>query len=220
MPKSNCSRIAEFLFSSDPIRDFARTIAELDTSLTRICGRAPLLIWDCDDVASFDMPGVRILLCLAEGQRPGFGSRLLISVGPSPVPRADGTTIASYASLCEKLVDRLKDRFQPEGVLWHDMEGIATAESIDAIIEKGPCQSRFKQTAPGEKAAPFAQWATDQEQVAAKMLALRDAFAPTPAGTELTRALFQVAGSTIELVTALAMLPSAVYHQASGRGRL
>ena len=67
--------IAQLLYLEVQAFDFARIVAELETVLTRVPGdpaRAePVrIIWDSDDLVTFDMAETRILLAL-RGVWPG-----------------------------------------------------------------------------------------------------------------------------------------------------
>jgi hypothetical protein len=135
MSQIETSRVAEMLFLKMPLCDFSRTISDLNAVLTRISGIEPQLNWDYDDVASFDMPGTRILLSLSDSPYPGYAARLVISVGPSPIARQSGQGVMVYAALCTRLVNRLKERCEPQDIRWTEIAGIVTAEEVDLLAD-------------------------------------------------------------------------------------
>ena len=104
------SRVAELLFTELPLCDFARTISEIAALLTRICGDQCKISWDYDDVASFDMPGTRILLSYSDSPYQKFTARLVLSVGPSGVSPLAGQSVMVHTALCAKMVARLHHR--------------------------------------------------------------------------------------------------------------
>ena len=88
---TDLSVIAELTFIEEPPINFARLVADLDSVLARLHAKNRQLIWDCEDVAIFDMPGTRIALAYNDGPRASIAATLTLSVGPSPVPLVQST---------------------------------------------------------------------------------------------------------------------------------
>jgi hypothetical protein len=97
------------------------------------------MLWDCDDVAIFDVPGTRIALAYTERPRAGVAASLLIAVGPSPKPvQSRITPTRAHASvrhdvLCSRLVERVQSRLSPQAVHWHESASQLTTDLIDAL---------------------------------------------------------------------------------------
>ncbi|KAF0174051.1 MAG: Uncharacterized protein FD162_1286 [Rhodobacteraceae bacterium] len=130
------SRVAELLFSQAPVCDFTRTIAELDSILSRIYQGRCKLNWDCDDVASFDMPGTRILLSFGDSPYPGFACRLVVSVGPSGLAVLQDQSLIVHAALCSRIVTRMQARCVAAELRWHDVKGVVTADEVDRLAQQ------------------------------------------------------------------------------------
>ena len=126
------STIAELVFVAPPTLNFARLVGALDTVLARFSGPDRSLTWDCEDLASFDMPGTRIVLALAEQPRRGVAASLTISVGPSALP-APGIRPVRHAALCSKLVERVQARLGADAVFWHESSDPVGSDLIDQI---------------------------------------------------------------------------------------
>lgn len=147
-PEIQFSTIAELLFLQDPKLNFARLVADLDAVLARFHDKDRELTWDCEDLASFDMPGTRIVLATADAPRPGIAGSLTLSVGPSHLPaRLNAHPLRHHAAvrheaLCSKLVERLQGRLNPDAVYWHEWAHPVTAEVIDSLAYAQPKSSQ------------------------------------------------------------------------------
>lgn len=126
------STIAELVFVAPPTVNFARLVGTLDAVLARFSGPQRSLTWDCEDLASFDMPGTRIILALADHPRRGIAASLTISVGPSALPAPSGQPVR-HAALCSKLVERVQARLGADAVFWHESAAPVEADLIDHI---------------------------------------------------------------------------------------
>ncbi|GLS87362.1 hypothetical protein GCM10010873_23360 [Cypionkella aquatica] len=142
------STIAELLFLKTPSLNFARLVADLDVVLARFHDRDRELTWDCEDLASFDMPGTRIVLATAENPRPGVAASLTLSVGPSHLPpRLNAAPKrrhppVRHEAMCSKLVERVQARLNPDAVYWHEWAHPVTAEVIDSLAYAKPKSSQ------------------------------------------------------------------------------
>lgn len=210
MPMEKLSRLAELLFKDVPLCDFARTVAELQSVLTRISGDAPQLTWDCDDVASFDMPGLRILLSHSESPYPGFATRLVVSVGPSPIAALPDRPPLAHADICARLVSRLKERCEPAEVRCSDIRGVVTAETIDQLFE-GLSKQFERRGRPGIYTPDIGTEADAQ----AALRHLRQALHPYGPAADFPAAWTRVANNAVELAVAMAVLPSTALNFAA-----
>lgn len=143
-PDIQFSTIAELLFLQSPNLNFARLVADLDAVLARFHDKDRQLTWDCEDLASFDMPGTRIVLATAERPRTGVAASLTLSVGPSHLPpRLNASPkrrhpAVRHEALCSKLVERVQARLNPDAVFWHECDHPVTAEVIDSLAYAQP----------------------------------------------------------------------------------
>ena len=147
-PDIQFSTIAELLFLQSPNLNFARLVADLDAVLARFHDRDRQLTWDCEDMASFDMPGTRIVLATAERPRSGVAVSLTLSVGPSHLPpRLNAAPrrrhpAVRHEALCSRLVERVQARLNPDAVFWHECDHPVTAEVIDSLAYAQPKSSQ------------------------------------------------------------------------------
>jgi hypothetical protein len=149
-PEVQFSTIAELLFHDIPDLDFARLVSDLDTVLARFRDIERRLNWDYDDIATFDMPGTRIVLAISESPRNGAAMGLMLSVGPSHmIPQQNAVMTRSdqpvrHEALCARLVERVKARMNPDEVLWHTCAGLVGAEELDALANSPVAGSHRK----------------------------------------------------------------------------
>ncbi len=143
-PGTQFSTIAELLFLDVPNLNFARLVSDLDTVLARFSELDRQLTWDYEDIASFDMPGTRIVLASTEAPRPGIAMSLTLSVGPSHLPpRLNASPEQEFPrlrhdALCSRLVERVRARLNPDAVMWHECEGLVSPEVLDALAYLQP----------------------------------------------------------------------------------
>jgi hypothetical protein len=202
------SRVAELLFTELPLCDFARTISEIGALLTRICGDQCKINWDYDDVASFDMPGTRILLSYSDSPYQEFIARLVLSVGPSGITPMAGQSVMVHTALCAKMVARLQQRCAPDEVRWRNITGVVTAEEIDKLVEIPAAEA-------AERPQPNIFNPPHLPQHSAELRPLRMALRPHGFGADLPDAAFRLAGQTIDLASSMVLLPFAAAHYAS-----
>ncbi len=210
MAELQSSRVAELLFTELPQCDFARTISEIGALLTRICGDQCKINWDYDDVASFDMPGTRILISYSDSPYQEFIARLVLSVGPSGVSPVAGQSVMVHTALCSKMVARLQQRCAPDEVRWRNIVGVVTAEEIDKLVEIPASEA-----APKAKPQPNIFNAHLNTQHSTELRALRTALHPYAFGADLPDAAFRLASQTIELASSVVHLPFAAAHYAT-----
>jgi hypothetical protein len=146
--QATISTIAELVFVDTPVLNFARLVSDLDAVLVRFHPQERTMLWDCDDIAIFDVPGTRIALAYTERPRQGVAASLVIAVGPSskPAVRRVGLSSAPVAArhdvICARLVDRLQSRLSPESTYWHESNDQLTCDLFDALSSVKPKPSQ------------------------------------------------------------------------------
>lgn len=160
MSKGNLGTIGQLLCASTTQVNFARLVNDLGNVLGRFGDAAPLVTWDCDDIAIFDMPGTRILLGWSDDLGPEKMGCLSVAVCPSHLPATSGQVLG-YEAICVKLIGRVQEKLQPIAVFWHQVEGIITSADIDARVETLPMNVVALPKAGETEAAPLRATGTD-----------------------------------------------------------
>lgn len=137
------SMIAMVLYPEDPALNFAALVGEIDRHLTRH-GGGHALSWDCDDVASFDMAGLRLLLARPDPAPPGFASALLLGAGPRPGGGASPLH-AEIPRLCLRLVEGALHRHPSDTVLWQEDDAALDADLADRLAASLPDRDAIEQ---------------------------------------------------------------------------
>ena len=137
MASPDLSTIAQLLYPDQHSLDFARIVAELVEVLTRLRGADVKIIWDCDDLVTFDVPETRILLAWSETEKHGLGGCLTVSVGPNPSAEPSSGN-SEHDVMCSRLVERIQSRFAARGVLWRQVAGAVGADYVDDLIDTLP----------------------------------------------------------------------------------
>lgn len=147
MASSTLSTIAQLLcYQTLPV-NFAKLIGEVDKILEENLDCPFKVTWDCDNVASFDIPGSRVLLAWSETPGRGLSGILTVSAGPSPtlgkpVMRPD------YDAVTQLLVDDLSNRVDVSETLWHRMACQMSPEWVDLLIDALPDRPDAEERAP------------------------------------------------------------------------
>lgn len=137
MPDAGLSTIAQLLCHDTPAANFARLVGDLEEAVSRLKPMPCKLSWDCDDVATFDLPGMRILLAWSEHPGGNLAGVLTVSVGPSPEMPARGK-VPDPQALCRKLVARVRERITTTEVLWRQIDCAMDAGWVDLLVEALP----------------------------------------------------------------------------------
>lgn len=138
-PSDLNSTIAQFVFDHDPALNLALLVKELDGALQRSGAGKRMITWDCDDLVLLDVEAARFTLSYCrDGVEPGAPASLMISVGPGPDGFADPIDRRRHDELCHLIAERLKARFAPERMLWHQVTGPVTADLIDDLFDRLP----------------------------------------------------------------------------------
>jgi hypothetical protein len=151
---SQFSTIAELVFFQNPTLNFARLVGDLDFVLTRFARLHFHLTWDCEDVATFDMPGTRIVLAICDNPQPHIETSLTISVGPSHLPiwcdqsPHQPFPEVRHAALCSKLVERVQQQSKADAILWHECPNPVSEDLIDALHNALPDLQPPRKTQP------------------------------------------------------------------------
>lgn len=133
------STIAQMLFLSVESLDFHKVVADLQSVMIRNREEALQIHWDCDDVVSFDIGPTRILLAWSQQARGGYGACLTISVGPADLQGAGSLDLeVSRGILCSRLVEEVRHRSRPVGIIWREMDGLMDAEVSDTLADLLP----------------------------------------------------------------------------------
>ena len=137
MSTSQFGTIAQLVFADKQPLNFARVVGDLHTILSRFRGSELTFQWDCEDIAFFDLPDIRIALGWDDQPGKGYSACLTVSVGPlpqiPPLPGSDG-----HEEMCSRLVERLHGRFPATAILWHQSEEQLTGDLIDRMVETLP----------------------------------------------------------------------------------
>ena len=157
--------IAALLFAHAPNVNFAHVVGDLSRALALCPGASPVLTWDRDDIALFDMPGARIVLGWAEGLGGAHDAACLVSAGPGALPVAERDALGGrHEEVCGMIAGRLETLHAPALTIWHRIPGMMTPEVLDDITEHLAAQAM---AADGEQAEGTTRAAQTEPQDAA-----------------------------------------------------
>lgn len=126
--------IAHALYTSAPPVNFARLVAMLEARLKRLPRAAPVLSWDCDDIALFHMGGLRVTVALTDAPGTDYACCITLGVGPDNAADPSAPLPRRAQGLCRLIADGLAANTQPEVVLWNRVSGVLTPERIDDLV--------------------------------------------------------------------------------------
>ena len=129
--------IAQLVYVEKHHLHFAGIVSDLHALLVRFMGPDLIFDWDCDDIASFDLPTTRI--ALGWDVRPGKGYSACLTVSVCSVTKFPLTPFGSgHQEMCSRLVERLHRQFPALAILWHQTDEYLTADLIDRMVEELP----------------------------------------------------------------------------------
>jgi hypothetical protein len=125
--------VAQALYLGAPPVHFARLVAMLDAALNRVATADRRLTWDCDDVAMFSVDGLRLVMAITDAPGTDYAACITVSAGPDG-PGVDSPLLRRANGICRMIADRLAAETHPDAVLWHRVAGVATADTVDALV--------------------------------------------------------------------------------------
>ncbi len=135
----NQTTIAQLLCVEELSVNFAKMVGDFDAVLDRRHFAMRKTSWDSDEVVTFDLPGMRVLLGLSECPTKQTAGILTISVGASPYPiepgQNDVSAIIDPNALCKRLVARAQKLVQATDVLWHQIDCVMDADWVDWLTD-------------------------------------------------------------------------------------
>lgn len=131
------SIIGQLLFVDQQGVNLAHLVHETRNLLETMVDTPWLITWDHDDIVTFDMPNMRVLLAWTDRAAPGLSGVLTFSVGPSPVlgRPCDRPEYSDASALLYAEIQRL---LSPFDTIWHEMSCTMSAEWIDLLIDALP----------------------------------------------------------------------------------
>lgn len=145
MSDSQKSSIAQLLYKRHPQFNFAKLVGELDTQLDRCPSTHRSMVWDCEDVAIFEIDDTRIIFGHTEANNAGYQTCLTIAVGP----KCDGAEPSAVSrrqdGLCQLIAERMQERYPTDGIMWHETMGPITSEMIDNLNDSLPWRDDLEQ---------------------------------------------------------------------------
>lgn len=116
---------------------FARLVGECHEALAEQHGNSLTFEWECEDIAFFDVPGMRIALGWSDRPGRGYSRCVTISVGQLPTV---STRLAAvkYAKSCSRMVEWLHRRHPALAIQWHQSEEPLSSDLMERLIEELP----------------------------------------------------------------------------------
>ena len=156
------SMIASLVYARRPKLNFAGAVAEMDAALREVGATSYRLLWDQDDLVSFDVDGSRVVLGLGDAQQAPSGrisamvATLVISIGTGPKTGFPGKLASHSAALLSAIVERFHASHPPECTLWSEIDHVFTADDFELMLaEAAEALIIGKRAKPAPKPAAF-----------------------------------------------------------------
>jgi hypothetical protein len=146
------SVIDQVLFQGAQTVNFSNIVSEMRARLEAMVDRTWLVGWDENDVVTFDLPCMRVLLAWTETPAPGLSGILTLSAGPSSVPgkicmRPD------FAEMATLLFSDIIQSARGGQTLRHEITCTMTAEWVELLIDALPDMTEDKASDTGSQTA-------------------------------------------------------------------
>lgn len=143
------SRVTQLLYVEAPHLNFAHVVGELHAALAAPDLIAPILTWDCDDIALLDFSAGRVVVAFADNLPGAHSACLTIAAGYSAMPDAPMLPQADQELLCQALTERLDRRYPCDARLDQTLDQPLTPDLIDQLVEALGPETKIS-PAPGE----------------------------------------------------------------------
>lgn len=157
------SMIASLVYARRPKLNFAGAVAEMDAALREVGATSYRLLWDQDDLVSFDVDGSRVVLGFGDAQQAPAGrisamvATLVVSIGSGPKTGLPGKLASHSPALLSAIVERFHASHPPECTLWSEIDHVFTADDFDLMLaEAAEALIIGKRARPRAKPAAFA----------------------------------------------------------------
>jgi hypothetical protein len=147
------SLAAQILYQESAQIPFADIVGEMNRTL---CRKGPSnfdLRWDHEDIAIFDLEDIRIVMATASADDlpvcgPERMACLTVTVGGPPGVHFDSNQALHHSSLCARIVESICGKYKVEAVLWQEVSGVVTAETVDELILRIPAEELAQAISP------------------------------------------------------------------------
>jgi hypothetical protein len=147
------SLAAQILYQESALIPFADIVGEMNRTL---CRKGPSnfdLRWDHEDIAIFDLEDIRIVMAVASADDlpvcgPERMACLTVTVGGPPGVHFDSNQALHHSSLCARIVESICGKYKVEAVLWQEVSGVVTAETVDELILRIPAEELAQAISP------------------------------------------------------------------------
>lgn len=135
MSASPTSFVSQLLYRVPPVCNFAQVIGELRDACTHESSAAPVLTWDCDDIALLDFNTARVVIGFSDNLPGVHAACFTVATGQSAVDGAARLETADQDLLCQSIVSRLERRFPSDAKNAQIIEHALTADLIDRVVD-------------------------------------------------------------------------------------
>lgn len=151
-PAFQVSTIAELVFPTAPLVNFAHLVRQLDKTLARFSAVPCRLRWEAEHWVSFEMPGTRIGLAQQDFPRNGVEMTLCISVGPSGIEaRGQAKRLLAaqkHPALCSRLAEHLHNLHPAKAMLWYETQSLVDLDLLEHLSAPRPRAARAPRALP------------------------------------------------------------------------
>jgi hypothetical protein len=147
------SLAAQILYQESSLIPFADIVGEMNRTLCRKGPSTFDLRWDHEDIAIFDLEDIRIVMAAASADDlpvcgPDRMACLTVTVGGPPGVHFDSNQALHHSSLCARIVESICGKYKVEAVLWQEVPGVVTAETVDELILRIPAEELAQAISP------------------------------------------------------------------------
>ena len=135
MSVSLTSHVSQLLYRASPACNFAQVIGELRDAYTYGYSAAPVLTWDCDDIALLDFNAARVVIGFSDNLPGAYAACFTVATGQSPVEYAARLESADQDQLCQAITSRLEGHFPCDAQASQIIDQALTADLIDRVVD-------------------------------------------------------------------------------------
>jgi hypothetical protein len=102
------SLVTQLLYRQVPDLDFEQVMSDLSHAFATGNGPEPIVSWDCDDMAVFDVASMRLIIGSSDNLPGPHRACITVAVGPSPLGASKDLSTTAQLALCDAVTNHLR----------------------------------------------------------------------------------------------------------------
>lgn len=135
MSAVSARHITQLLYRSTPPLNFAHLVGGLGSICTQLGVADPKVTWDCDDIATLDLVGGRLMIGFSDALAGPFSACITVASSETDLADSAAAPPAGVAMLCEGILLKLEQSFPSDERRNPSLDSDLTPDLIDQLTD-------------------------------------------------------------------------------------